>query len=227
MPKLIDLSGQRFGRWSVIKRGPDHTPGAATWRCKCDCGTRKNVRTSMLKSGKSKSCGCLAKEVWAKQMGALRRSHGMSKTPEYRSWLAMRSRCYKKASLQFEWYGGRGIKVCERWKNSFENFMADMGERPSPKHTIDRIDNDGDYSPDNCKWSTPVEQCNNRRSSRFLTVNGKTLPLVKWARLAGVHPSTILERMKAGWPMEKALTATKTDPRDTPAIQASIRKRRA
>lgn len=158
-----DIAGQRFGRWLVIK----HSSGSH-WFCRCDCGTERNVFSGSL-GHSSKSCGCLASEkklgnIYAKKHGhTTGRWVGKSKSMEYVSWQAMIARCENPKAKRFERYGGRGIKICERWRNSFENFLVDMGPRPSRKYSLDRHpDNDGDYEPGNCRWATSKQQASTR-----------------------------------------------------------------
>lgn len=160
--RFKDLTGLRFGRWSVASfAGMVGTEGAH-WICRCDCGTERRVRSLNLRSGKTVSCGCYNLEAIAERS----RSHGHAqrgaKPPEYLAWENMRKRCNNPSDPRFKWYGARGISVCERW-NSFENFLADVGRRPSRKHSLDRINNDGNYEAGNCRWTTAIVQQNNRR----------------------------------------------------------------
>ena len=156
MPNFIDLSGLRFGRLSVIGLGERFScePG---WICQCDCGGTKTVRGSLLRNGKAKSCGCLRREV----TGAKRRSHSMSSTTTFRVWAGMIDRCSRERNSAWKHYGGRGITVCDRWK-VFQNFYEDMGECPIG-YSIERIDVDSGYSPENCKWIPRNEQPKNTR----------------------------------------------------------------
>lgn len=156
--KVIDIANVRFGRLIVIELLPYRANSRhAMWNCLCDCGQKIAVSSNSLKRGHTKSCGCLNLAKIKERMS----KHGMYGTPEYRSWIAMFSRCSNPMRKGFVNYGGRGIKICKHWKN-FENFYKDMGERPVGK-SLDRKNNDGDYTPDNCRWATPKEQANNRR----------------------------------------------------------------
>ena len=125
-------------------------------------------------------------------------THGMYRTPEYKAWQGMKDRCFNPNHKRYSDWGGRGITVCDRWLN-FKNFLADMGVKPTPKHSIDRIDNDGDYCPDNCRWATKAEQGNNRRSNRFITINDVTLTIVQWEKKMGFNKNIIWQRLEDGW----------------------------
>lgn len=158
MGKVVDLTGQRFGRLRVLGQdGYTRVSRNAVWVCQCDCGNTARVDSGMLRHGDTASCGCYRKEVIAER----NRRHGMRRNRVYTTWVGMRQRCGNPNAHAYENYGGRGITVCERWRN-FQNFYADMGERP-PGLTLDRIDNDGNYEPGNCRWATRQVQSQNQR----------------------------------------------------------------
>ena len=201
--RQVDLTGKKFNRLVALrqegKRGTHYT-----WVCRCDCGSETSVRASDLTSGAIKSCGCLVKETSRVIGSKVLTTHGRSASRVYRIWLAMRSRCSRKSNAQYKDYGGRGITVCDRWL-SFENFLADMGEPPSSEHTIERRDNDGPYTPENCRWATRGEQANNKRTSHFITHDGQTLTLTQWSMKLGIPPMTIWNRLRRGWTVADAL----------------------
>lgn len=167
----------------------------------CHCGSTRF--SQKFNAFRSSSCGCLTKQI----ISSYRTVHGHAKhgfeTPTWKSWKSMHDRCYLKTHKSYKDYGGRGISVCTRW-NDFERFLDDMGERPTGKQ-LGRINNELGYSPKNCRWETPVENCNNRRSNRKITQDGVTRTVSEWARLIGLHPSTLSKRLEKGWPEAQAL----------------------
>ncbi len=181
----------------------------------CSCGKKKKCCDAKVRCGHTKSCGCLRTET-LRNCAILRnktsppaKTHGRSSTPEYRAWLKMRERCNRKCNDNYGWYGGRGIKVCKRWENSFENFYADMGDKPGPAFSLDRICNSRGYTPSNCRWATKKQQAENRRTSCMVHHKGKTMCLSQWASQAGLNVTTFRDRLRAGWGMEKALLPVK------------------
>lgn len=203
MPAFVNLTGHHYGRWTVLKEvGRKH--GGALWLCLCECGTEREIRGSALRNGDSLSCGCLMREK-ASDLCKERATHKKSKTKVHYTWVNMLQRCGNPKAPGYQKYGAKGIKVCERWQ-TFENFLADMGDPPTSAHTIERIDSKGHYEPNNCRWATQVEQQNNRSSNRLITAFGKTQTLQKWSRESGFTYKTILRRLELGWAVEKALT---------------------
>lgn len=184
-----NIKGQRFGRLLVIERAENITHTAA-WVCRCDCGKEKTIRSWSI-INKTRSCGCIAEE----KRPLNSRTHGMRHSTEYKSWTKMRERCNKPKDISYKNYGGKGIKVCDRWQNSFENFFADMGNKPTSIHSIDRIDNTKDYSPENCRWSSRIEQNNNKSDIRIITLDGITLNLKDWCKRIRIYQSSVYRRV--------------------------------
>jgi len=211
--KKIDLTGQRFGRLIVQGRSDKPTSTRIYWDCLCDCGTVKAIQSAHLRSRTegTKSCGCLMIEA-AKITGSNSATHGHRKrgntTSTYECWKAAKSRCENPNDKQYKNYGGRGIKFCERW-GEFENFLADMGECP-PGLTLDRINNDGNYEPGNCRWATWKEQARNTRRNRLITFRGETKCVAEWAEVVGLNTYTLWSRLKVGWSVERALLTPRT-----------------
>ncbi len=204
--RAIDLAGKRFGRLLVVRRAPNRGI-RVRWSCRCDCGADHEASSAEIRNGATTSCGCYAREVTR----ARRLSHGDGNgngAAEYAAWCGMHTRCTNRRRPGFTNYGGRGIKVCERWRE-YPNFLADMGRRPSPRHSIERIDNDGNYEPGNCTWALRAEQSRNRRSAIRLERNGETRCLAEWCAVLGADYSYVLQRVRAGWPAEEALTMPK------------------
>jgi hypothetical protein len=198
----IDLTGRVCGRWTVISR--DHSkPGQMYWLCKCECGTVRIVQGGDLRNGGSKGC-----KQCREYKGVP--THGMYHTPEYKIWSAMWQRCTCQTSQQYKNYGARGISVCDRW-SSFQSFFDDMGPRPpsargSRIYSIDRINNDGNYEPNNCRWTTITTQRRNTRLNRLVTFNDTTKCVAEWAAQYGMHRQSLLNRLNHGWSIERAIT---------------------
>lgn len=193
---MLQLQGQRFGKLTVIARDANDKHGRAVWRCKCDCGKEAAVAGFRLSCGHTQSCGCLK--------GKAHTTHGKARTTTYNSWLAMKSRCSNPNYKSFQRYGGRGITVCDRWRESFEAFLEDMGERPDGT-TLDRVDPNGNYCPENCRWATVNEQQNNRTSTILVTRCGRTMSVVEWCRELGKSPDSVYKRIRRGASPEEAL----------------------
>jgi AP2 domain. len=187
MGKFIDLSGKRFGRLFVIGRAPNKGKDTV-WLCRCDCGTEKVVRGNDIKRGKIESCGCLHSEMLIKRNYVHGHSAKGKFTYEYHSWASMIQRCENEKRNNFKYYGGRGIKVCDRWKNSFENFLEDMGPRPSKNHTLDRIDVNGNYEPSNCRW---VDKSNQSRNQRVRSDNRLGIKGIRFDKSSGKYQARI------------------------------------
>lgn len=204
MPKKVDLTGQRFGRLRILGESGRADNGAKVWRCICDCGKEHFATTGNLLSGSTQSCGCFHKECVAR----INYIHGKSNHRLHGIWRGMKKRCYDTNSPDYRKYGGRGIVLCEEWKNDFMPFYEwaiRHGYRPDL--SIDRIDVDGNYEPNNCRWADDKIQGNNKRNNHYVTYNGKTLTITEWSELCGIHRKTITDRLdRLGWSVERALT---------------------
>lgn len=197
----------RFGRWElleVFRKSNGGGPRRKYGRCRCQCGSERDVLLFHLVSGATQSCGCLTKEI--------NTTHGESSTTrkqasdEYRTWTAMISRCENANDSSYPDYGGRGITVCDRWRNSFEAFLEDMGRRPSPGHSIDREENSKGYLPSNCRWATKKQQGRNKRNNRIIAARGQRKTMAEWAEITGLRIGTISERLRHGWSQERSVT---------------------
>jgi len=201
VPKLIDLTGNTFGRLTVIERA-ENAGKTTRWKCQCECGAETIVRQPDLKSGRTSSCGCLFSE----QLAARNSKHGLSNTKLCSTWRAMKGRCYNPNCRAFKNYGGRGIGVCDEWRNDLEAFYNwSMANGYQDNLSIDRIDVNGDYSPNNCRWTTKIVQANNTRSNHLLEYEGRTQTIAEWSREVGIKQHTIVRRLNLGWSVEKAL----------------------
>jgi len=197
--KWVDLTGHIYGRLTVLclVRKEKHY---SRWLCRCECGRYRTYVSTNLRRGLVRDCGCNRGALISKKM----KRHGLTKTPLYVIWTGMMDRCFNPKNYSFSHYGGRGITVCERWQ-TLDNFISDMGPRPEGM-SIDRINNDGPYSPENCRWATNKEQGRNRRDNRNVTIDGRTLTVTGWAEVMGIKYPTVRQRLRKGWSVEKALT---------------------
>lgn len=201
MARIKNLQGMKFGRLTIKNISHKDKRNNIMWNAVCDCGNSTVVRASNLLRGTVRSCGCLAKENASQRS----KTHGKSYDSIYRIWLNMITRTSNKKDVSYEHYGGRGIEVCERW-HDFNNFYADMGDKPNGK-TLDRIDVNGDYCKENCRWATSEQQCNNKTNNHFLTYKGETKTVSQWSRYAGIKAQTLFHRINIhNWSIEDALT---------------------
>lgn len=209
MPFFIDLTNKKFARLLVINR--DFSANRTAFFCQCDCGKVKSIRSAHLIDGKIQSCGCLHSERAAKRIYKMHEKNiktGISNSPTYQSWCGMKQRCTNPRSNFFSYYGGRGIIICPRWIDSFENFLVDMGKKPHG-HSLDRIDPNGNYEPNNCRWATRKQQQNNLRSNRVYEIYGRKLTISQMADLFDIKRSTLDGRISRGITIEKAVIPPK------------------
>ena len=185
MGKLIDMTGKKFGRWTVIERSDNSKRGNAQWICKCDCGTTSIVRGDLMRIGHSTSCGCIATEKLVRYSTKHGDTRDSGWAREYKVWSHIKQRCLNPKDSHYKYYGGRGICICDRWLNSYVNFLVDMGRCPKSL-TIERIDNDGNYEPGNCKWATQKEQVRNRSNNVWIEFDNKRMIQTDWLRELGV-----------------------------------------
>jgi hypothetical protein len=206
MKHLKDLTGQRFDRLVVICREGRDKRGSYLWKCICDCGKIYFAVNSHLLRGGLKSCGCLRIENRIKHGNSP--ASGASK--EYNSWKCIKARCLNPNNPEYHNYGGRGITICDRWKNSFANFLEDMGAAPSEIHSVDRYPNmNGNYEPGNCRWATPKEQARNTRGNVFIQYNGETLCIMDWANRIGLSFSGVMYHLRNGKTIEQIIAVRK------------------
>lgn len=196
-----DLTGRKFGRLTAMQH-----VNKSRWLCKCECGGTSITSKQNLEHGISKSCGCLKLEFNRTQNLKHGRARHGQQNLTWRTWAAMRGRCLCAGNVGYKHYGGRGITICERWLESFNNFLMDMGERPDGM-TLGRINNDGPYCKENCRWETPAQQACNKRTTRFVTACGETKTISQWAKILNTSFATIFGRIDRGWTGEEAVTA--------------------
>ena len=205
--RIKDLTGARFGRWTVVEKIDDPNVGAcrALWKCKCDCGTERIMQGKLFMNGHGKSCGCYNREV----KSIMAKKHGMSNTNVYHIWNGMKSRCEKPYHNRHNLYASKGITVCDRWKSSFENFYEDVSKLEhfgEKGYSLDRINNNEGYKPGNVRWADHYTQLNNTSRNTNITINGETKTLAQWVRIYGVKYSTAQWRIEHGWSAVDALT---------------------
>jgi hypothetical protein len=200
--RLPDLAGMRFGRLAVLSRALP-LGNRTTYLCRCDCGTERPVAAHALHKGKVLSCGCLK----SSQLGERTRTHGGTGTVEHRTWQRIKRRCYDPTYVSWPRYGGRGISMHGGWVDDFQAFLDHVGRRPSASHSIERIENNGNYEPGNVRWATAVEQARNKRNSVRVEINGSSKTVAEWAEVSPVKIKTIYNRLKSGWAPEAAVFA--------------------
>jgi hypothetical protein len=209
MTKFRNLIGERFGRLSVVSYQGSNNSRNSLWTARCDCGNLTSVVGTALTRGKTQSCGCLRAESM-RQTARKNRRHGEggNKSPEYSAWSNMKDRCLNQKHHAYQEYGGRGITVCTRWL-VYENFIADVGRRPSPGHSLDRYpNNNGNYEPGNCRWANRSQQQQNKRGNVLLTLGERTLTVAEWSRSLRIPDSTIRNRMRRGLTVAAILDQT-------------------
>jgi hypothetical protein len=203
----VNLTGQTFGKWTVEGADEASLGRKLRWICRCECGATSRVSGWALRHGESTQCfGCANRTRGSKGSKNGNFSHGLSETPTHLVWLGIRKRCYTPTFEHYRYYGGRGIRMCDRWlgERGFENFLADMGERP-PGMEIDRINNDGNYEPGNCRWATRAEQLRNRSDTRWVVFHGERMPLQDVADSTGVKQQTLWNRLARGIDIDTAV----------------------
>lgn len=203
MRSIGNITGLEVGRLKALRCLDSKFTSSSYYECQCSCGNLTNVTGAQLvRKRATVSCGCIAREIASARL----LTHGMSHSTEFVSWDRMKARCYNANCPGYEKYGARGILMCDRWRNSFQNFFDDMGFKPTPEHTVDRIDNSKGYSPENCRWATKREQTHNSSQVKYLTFGGKTMVIMDWARELKMDRTTLGKRLSSGWSVEEALT---------------------
>ena len=217
MAAAVDLSGREFGMYTVLRRAGSRK-GKPYWVCQCLCGAEREVRGSALTGGYARSCGCYVKVVQAARL----RKHGKYGSPEYKAWCAMKARCESPRTNGYHNYGGRGITVCERWRDSFAAFLKDMGPKPTPFHTVERINVDGNYDPENCRWADAHEQRTNTRQAIWIVYRGRRVNLHQLCHDRGLRYGTVHARLSRGWAAERAIDTPIASPRGTCPVHGVI-----
>lgn len=203
-----EFVGKTFGRLVALSEAPKSPSNRRMVLARCECGNENIIDLSALRSGITKSCGCIRRET-TREMARNQSLHGeCHKTPEHRSWQAMLSRCYNSKHEAYGNYGGRGIVVCAEWRDNYQQFLKDMGRRPTLAHTLERIENNGNYEASNCCWATKKEQLRNRRNNTVLQYQGRTMTLAEASELSGIGRATIGWRLRNGWSHERATART-------------------
>ena len=211
LTRRMSIIGAKFGRLVVIDDAmptirKDRGTKQRTALVKCECGNEKVVQVSCLRSGNTTSCGCFAREV-TRLANSTHGEAGSSRSTEYHSWRGMIDRCTNQQHISHKYYGPFGVKICRKWRNSFEAFLADMGRKPSPRHSIDRFpDPNGNYEPGNCRWATPQEQGQNFRTTKRIEFNGELLTSQEWSLKTKISNKEINRRLGRGWSVERTLT---------------------
>jgi len=218
--KVKDLTKSRFARLTVLGYA-GKKKGRHYWVCECDCGNNKIIDGESIRRGHTKSCGCLHAEATSKR--STKHGHSSIRSSEYTSWMEMKGRCLNPNNNRFKNYGGKGISICNCWISSFSRFLEDMGSKPSSRHTIDRIDNEGNYEPGNCRWATPKEQARNRSTNLKIEYKGQVKCLSEWADLLGFNRHVLCNRLSRGWSTKRML---ETPTQKKPAVDKRNRRQR-
>lgn len=212
MSKVHDLTGQRFGRLLVVERNGSNKNGRAMWKCKCDCGSEVTILGNMLLNQQATSCGCLRKELAKEAIARISTKHGGKKDRLYNIWTGMKKRCYSQSNRSYYNYGARGITVCDEWLHDYQAFKDWAYENgykdDADKYecSLDRIDSNKNYSPDNCRWANALQQANNRRDNVTIKLGEDIHTIPEWSRITGISESALRGRVSSGWPAEKILS---------------------